>query len=66
MISKISTYFFENFLLFYVKTFAAIKQREKCIRDRKKKWLSNSFQFAPEQILESCVGIQDLGCNHSG
>lgn len=60
MNSKISTYFLENFLLFYVKTFGAIKQREKCVRDRNKEWLSNSFQLVLEWMLESCIEIQDL------
>lgn len=50
----------ENFLLFYVKTFGAIKQREKCVRDRNKEWLSNSFQLALEWMLESCIEIQGL------
>ena len=50
----------ENFLLFYVKTIGAIKQREKCVRDRNKEWLSNFFQLAPEWMLESCIEIQDL------
>ena len=50
----------ENFLLFYVKTFGAIKQREKCVRDRNKEWLSNFFHLAPEWMLESCIEIQDL------